>query len=136
VLLASVPYGLGVTTVLFGKHLDKLAFDKSKGIRTLPIVLGEAAARWVTIVLSVGMYLSTLALLAWQEMWALAAVVGALPLLLLVIRMYREPKPEERPKGYRGWPLWFVAAAFIHNRRFGLLFVGGLAAQVIAEELL
>ena len=44
VVLASVPYGLGVTTVLFGKHLDKLAFDKEKGIRTMPIVLGEKAA--------------------------------------------------------------------------------------------
>src|SRR3990172_1703301 len=43
VLLASVPYGLGVTTVLFGKHLDKLDFDKSKGIRTMPIVLAGLA---------------------------------------------------------------------------------------------
>ena len=53
VLLASVPYGLGVTTVLFGKHLDKLDFDKEKGIRTMPIVLGEKLARHITIALSV-----------------------------------------------------------------------------------
>jgi len=133
VILASVPYGLGVTTVLFGKHLDKLSFDKEKGIRTMPIVLGEKAARWVTIVLSVGMYVATAALAVWQEMPALILVVGALPLLLLVLRFYSKPKPAQAPEGYRGWPLWFVAIAFIHNRRFGLLFVTGLGLQLALE---
>jgi len=136
VILASVPYGLGVTTVLFGKHLDKLSFDTSKGIRTMPIVLGEGLARRVTIVLSVLMYVSTLALAIWQEMWALGLVVGALPLLALLVRFYRQPKPAEPPEGYRGWPLWFVAVAFIHNRRFGLLFVTGLGIQVVAETII
>lgn len=136
VLLASVPYGLGVTSVLFGKHLDKLAFDRSKGIRTAPIVLGEALARRVTVAVSVLMYVSTAALAVWQQMPALLLVAGALPLLLLVFRIYRSPKPEGPPEGYRGWPLWFVGAAFIHNRRFGLLFVSGLALQVIAEQVL
>jgi 1,4-dihydroxy-2-naphthoate octaprenyltransferase len=135
VLLASVPYGLGVTTVLFGKHLDKLAFDTSKGIRTMPIVLGETAARHVTIALSVLMYVSTGALAAWQEMWALVLVVGALPLMQLVWRFYSKPKPEKPPEGYPGWPLWFVAVAFIHNRRFGLLFVTGLGLQLVLEKI-
>lgn len=135
VVLASVPYGLGVTTVLFGKHLDKLPFDKEKGIRTMPIVLGEKLSRYVTIILSVGMYVATAALAVWQEMWALVAVVGALPLLLLVIRFYSRPKPEKPPENYPGWPLWFVAIAFIHNRRFGLLFVGGLSAQLALEGI-
>ncbi len=81
VLLASAPYGLGVTSVLFGKHLDKLDFDKSKGIRTMPIVLGESLARRVTMVICVLMYVSAAALAVWQEMWALVLVVGALPLL-------------------------------------------------------
>jgi 1,4-dihydroxy-2-naphthoate octaprenyltransferase len=136
VLLASVPYGLGVTTVLFGKHLDKLDFDASKHIRTAPIVLGESLSRRVTVVLSVLMYASTAALAVWQEMWALVLVIGAIPLLMLLIRFYRTPKPEKPPEGYRGWPLWFVGIAFIHNRRFGMLFVAGLALQLAAEALL
>src|SRR5207245_1480170 len=129
VLLASIPYGLGVTTVLFGKHLDKLDFDASKGIRTMSIVLGESVARYVTIALSVLMYISTAALVVWEGMWALVLVAGALPLLALVVRFYRRPKPRHPPEGYRGWPLWFVGVAFIHNRRFGMLFVAGLALQ-------
>ncbi len=136
VLLASVPYGLGVTTVLFGKHLDKLDFDRSKGIRTMPIVLGESIARRVTVGLALLMYASAAALAVWQEMWALVLVLGALPLLLLLVRVYRSPKPEHPPEGYRGWPLWFVGIAFIHNRRFGLLFVAGLALQLAAEAVI
>jgi 1,4-dihydroxy-2-naphthoate octaprenyltransferase len=38
VFVASLPYGLGATTVLFGKHIDKLEQDKQKGIRTLPVI--------------------------------------------------------------------------------------------------
>ena len=41
VVLASLPYVLGVTTVIFGKHIDKLREDKAKGIHTLPVILGE-----------------------------------------------------------------------------------------------
>jgi 1,4-dihydroxy-2-naphthoate octaprenyltransferase len=136
VLLASVPYGLGVTTVLFGKHLDKLDFDASKHIRTAPIVLGEGLSRRVTVVLSVLMYVSTAALAVWQEMWLLVLVLGAIPLLMLLIRIYRSPKPDEPPEGYRGWPLWFVGIAFIHNRRFGMLFVVGLGLQIVLEAAL
>ncbi len=136
VILASFPYGLGVSSVLFGKHLDKLDFDSSKGIRTMPIVLGEALARRVTIVLAVLMYITTAAFAVWQEMWALILVVGALPLLSLLVRFYSRPKPAKPPEGYRGWPLWFVGVAFIHNRRFGLLFVSGLALQLIAEAII
>ena len=135
VLLASIPYGLGVTTVLFGKHLDKLDFDASKGIRTMPIVLGESLARQVTIALSALMYVSTATLAVWEGMWALVLVAGALPLLALVVRFYRRPKPKRPPEGYRGWPLWFVGVAFIHNRRFGMLFVAGLALQLAVDAI-
>ena len=133
VLLASVPYGLGVTTVLFGKHLDKFDFDKSKGIRTMPILLGERNARYVTIVLAILMYVSTVVLAAVEGMWLLLHAMAGLPLLWLMIKFYRNPKPAERPKGYRGWPLWFVGMAFIHNRRFGMLFLAGLAIQLFAD---
>ncbi len=44
-VLASLPYALGPTTVIFGKHIDKLDADKAKGIHTLPVIIGEKAAR-------------------------------------------------------------------------------------------
>ncbi len=135
VVLASIPYALGVTTVLFGKHLDKLAFDTEHGIRTLPMLLGEARARRLTQLLSLAMYASVIALAVWQTMPGLLLVAGALPLLLWVFRIYSSPKPKEPPEDYKGWPLWFVGIAFIHNRRFGVLFVAGLILQLVGEEV-
>lgn len=136
VVVASLPYAFGVTTVLMGKHLDKLSFDTERHIRTMPMLLGEAGARRATQALSIAMYASVVALVVWQRMPGLLLVAGALPLLLLVLRGYESPKPKEPPDGYPGWPLWFVGFAFIHNRRFGMLFIAGLSLQLIGEAII
>ena len=47
VVWASLPYVLGVTTVIFGKHIDKLLVDKAKKIFTLPVLIGEKVARYI-----------------------------------------------------------------------------------------
>jgi 1,4-dihydroxy-2-naphthoate octaprenyltransferase len=82
------------------------------------------------------MYASVVALVVWQRMPGLLLVVGALPLLLLVLRAHNAARPQEPPDRYPGWPLWFVGFAFIHNRRFGGLFVVGLALQLIGEAVI
>ena len=43
VIIASLPYALGVTTVLFGKHLDKVDFDANNKTNTMVVLLGERA---------------------------------------------------------------------------------------------
>ena len=43
VVLASLPYALLCTTVLMGKHIDKIPWDAPDGTHTLPVILGEAA---------------------------------------------------------------------------------------------
>lgn len=45
-VLASLPYALGTTMVIFGKHIDKINADRAKGIRTLPVLIGEKLARF------------------------------------------------------------------------------------------
>jgi 1,4-dihydroxy-2-naphthoate polyprenyltransferase len=47
--------------------------------------------------------------------------------------MFSRPKPEERPAEYPAdaWPLWFVAMAFQHNRRFGEWYLLGLILDVV-----
>src|SRR3972149_8356360 len=64
VVIASLPYVLGVTTVIFGKHIDKLDMDKKKGIHTLPVVIGEKASRYAVLAMMIAPYLFTLYLLA------------------------------------------------------------------------
>ena len=57
--------------------------------------------------------------------------------LALVIRVYRQPRPEHMPPEYRAdiWPLWFVAFAFLHNRKFGGLFLLGLGLEAGLRQL-
>ena len=128
VILASLPYAFGVTTVLLGKHLDKLEFDRATHIGTLPVVLGEAAARRVTQALIVMMYVLAVVVAAWMRLPGLLLVLGAVPSAVRTIKFLSEPKPPERP-------LWYVGATFYHNRRYGLLLLAGLLLQVVLRQV-
>jgi len=133
VIAFSVPYALLVTSVLFGKHIDKIVPDTALGIRTLPVILGEHLARRTGQALMILFYpLVLLAVLAgWVGPWVLLAVL-AIPTLWRVLKVYNEPKPAEPPSWYpaRGWPLWFVGFAFRHTRLAGGLLTLGLLINV------
>jgi 1,4-dihydroxy-2-naphthoate octaprenyltransferase len=127
VVIASLPYVLGVTTVIFGKHIDKLAMDKAKGIHTLPVVIGEKASRYSVLAMMIAAYLFTIYLIAIRFFTPVMLVILlALPTFLQIYPKFLQPKPETRPEGQIGWPLYFVGYAFINNRKFGMLFMLGL----------
>ncbi len=132
VFAASVPYGLLVTTVLLGKHIDKLEADRSRHIRTLPVILGDALARRLTQALMAGFFVLVVVLVATgvTGVWSLVALLPARH-LPGVMRVFSRPKPERPPPGYPIWPLWYVAWAFRYTRQAGFLFVAGLAADAI-----
>ncbi len=48
-VLVGCCYGLGVTFVIFGAHIDKVEVDTEKGIHTLPMVLGDKNARYFSL---------------------------------------------------------------------------------------
>ncbi len=127
VWVASLPYAILVTSVLFGKHIDKIEADTALGIRTMPVILGERLARRVNQVLMLACYpiLVGAALAGWIGPWVLLVLLG-LPRLVTVLRTYSRPKPESPPQSYVGWPLWFVGYAFVHTRRAGGLLMLGL----------
>jgi 1,4-dihydroxy-2-naphthoate octaprenyltransferase len=138
VVLAGLPYAIGATTVIFGKHIDKYQADKEKGIHTLPVLLGERAARHIVVSMMVLQYLFVIYLVIIRFFTPLMLVVlFALPTLRMALAVYRQAKPAEAPGGYPAgrWPLWFVGFAFWHNRRFGLLFLLGLIGDVILRTL-
>ncbi len=56
VALAGVPFGLSVVSINIGKHIDKSAEDRKKGVGTLPVRIGEKAARYVNIAVLVLIY--------------------------------------------------------------------------------
>lgn len=137
VVLAGLPYALGVTTVLSGKHIDKVADDRAKGIRTVPVLLGERNARYTVLAMIALQYALVIYLVAVGFFTPVMLVVLlALPTFNMVWQAYRRPKPEERPENYPAdvWPIWFVGFSFYHNRRFGLLFLLGLIAEVVLRR--
>lgn len=136
VVAASLPYVLGVTTVIFGKHIDKLDMDRKKGIHTLPVVIGEKASRYTVLAMMIAPYLITLYLVFARFFTPVMLIVFlALPAFLKIYPVFLKPKPETRPEGSRGWPLYFVGFAFYNNRTFGSLFMFGLLLDVALRLL-
>jgi 1,4-dihydroxy-2-naphthoate octaprenyltransferase len=136
VALASLPYALGVTTVIFGKHVDKYEVDKAKRIFTLPVVIGEKAGRVIIVGMMALQYLTVAALiLSGFFTPVMVVVLLALPdFFKRILPLYRAPKPAEKPANFPDvWPNYFVAAAFVNNRSFGLWFLAGLIADSILK---
>ena len=132
VLAASVPYALLVTSVLIGKHIDKLSADQSRGIRTLPVILGEARARFLNQYLMASFFLLVpLLVLTGTLGVATLGVLAALPRAIRVIRVAGAPRPQEAPPNFPIWPLWYVAWAFVLTRLAGGLLVLGLVVDAI-----
>ena len=79
----SLVFALGPTTVLFGKHTDKLELDRAKAVNTLPVILGEKLSRQCVMAMIAGQYLLSVALV----------VSGSFgwPLLLVLINLPRLP---------------------------------------------
>ncbi len=141
VIIASLPYVLGVTTVIFGKHIDKFNIDKSKKIYTLPVVIGEKAARYSVLTMMILPYLFTFYLIATKFFTPIMLIVLlAIPTFRQVYPALLKPKPETRPEGFPdgqgGWPLFFAPLSFQNNRKFGSLFMFGLLIDVALRLIL
>ena len=158
-LLLSTPYGLLVTNVLVGKHVDKYFLDKEKGIKTLPVILGYEKSKNLVKILSIFTYLLIIILIISNFLTAWAFIVFiSLPRLVTVWRIFSIDKPENAPiipkigglKARIGllnidyifknesnegvtwpiWPLWYVAWAFWLNKSIGFLFIVSLILEI------
>ncbi len=140
VVVAGLPYALGVTTVIFGKHIDKSGLDREKGIRTVPVLIGEAASRAIVVAMMLIPYgiVAVLIALRWLTP-APAVVLLALPALLRGLPPFLKPRPATRPEGFPegqgGWPLYFAPLAFVYTRSFGTWFLVGIAAEAALRIL-
>ncbi|HTP03492.1 MAG TPA: prenyltransferase, partial [Anaerolineales bacterium] len=138
VILASIPVGLNVVTINLGKHTDKAKEDIVKGVRTLPVLIGETAARYVTIGAIVLSYFITFYLILVPHFFT--------PVLLLVLVAYKpamaaiqrlsKPRPDGPPPGYPIWPRWFSTVCFVHNRVFSNWFVLALIIDTLIRTFL
>lgn len=132
VLLVSVPYGLGVMSILLGKHIDQESYDAAKEINTMPVIVGDRPARLMAAALILMMYIFTF----------FSVILGALSVtavLVLVnygriadaLRVLAKQRPAQPPVGYIGWPLWYHRQCLLHNKSFGWLYIGALVIAAI-----
>ncbi len=134
-MLASLPFGLGVMTILTGKHIDQMDFDSARDIRTLPVLIGERAARVLNIAAICAIYSIVAVLIGFGRLTPFAAaIVLAVPRAAHAIKVMSRPRPPEAPDGYVGWPLWYHRACLEHNRVLGWTYIGGLAAGAVAAR--
>ena len=132
VALAGVPFGLSVVSINIGKHIDKSADDRKKKVGTLPVRIGEKAARYLNMAVLVLIYAVILYLIFVPRFFTpvLLIVFLAGKRLLYAVGVHTKPRPAEPPKEWPAWPVWFAGFAFHHNRLFSNLFLLGLAADV------
>ena len=138
VALAGVPIGLSVVSINLGKHIDKSAQDKLKKVGTLPVVIGEKAARYVNMAVIALIYLVILYLVFITHYFTpvMLLVLLAGKRALYAFGVLAKPRPEEPPAEWKFWPTWFSGFSFYHNRLFANLFVLALIADVILRLLL
>jgi 1,4-dihydroxy-2-naphthoate octaprenyltransferase len=128
VALAGVPFGLSVASINIGKHIDKMMDDKKKGIGTMPVRVGEKAARYINIAAIVIAYLVIAYLVFIPRYFTPVMLIVFLAVMRarVAIAVLAKPRPEGPPEGYEFWPTWYSAFNFYHNRLFGGLLILGL----------
>ncbi len=138
VALAGVPFGLSVVSINMGKHIDKSSEDRKKGVGTLPVRIGEKAARYINIGVFALIYLVILYLVFVPRFFTpvLLIVFLAGKRLMLAIGVHTKPRPSEPPKEWKGWPTWFSGFAFYHNRLFSNLFILAILADTLLRIFL
>jgi 1,4-dihydroxy-2-naphthoate octaprenyltransferase len=138
VALVGIPFGLSVASINIGKHIDKLDDDKRKGVGTMPVIVGEKAARYINIAALVLIYVVIVYLIFVPHYLTpvMFIVFLAGKRLLLALKMLRKSRPAESPEDYPAWPTWFSAFNFYHNRMFGGLFILGLVVDTLLRIFL
>ncbi len=127
ILLASLPYGLIVASVLIGKHIDKIGPDIEKGVKTIPVLLGEKNSKALNKINFILFYVMIFALVIFKVTTPyILLTLLAIPRLIESWKIHSQDKPDSPPEGWTVWPLWYVGWAMYFNRKAGELLIGGL----------
>lgn len=137
IILASLPYGLIVASVLIGKHIDKIGPDTGKGIKTVPVLLGEKNSKILNKITFILFYVMIFALVLFKVASPfILLTLLAIPRLIESWKVYSEEKPDSPPDGWTVWPLWYVGWAMYFNRKAGELLIGGLMLSLLVPWII
>jgi len=134
VVLAGIPYGLGVASINIAKHIDKRDDDKARGVGTFPVRAGEAFARRTDQFSLIMIYVVILYLVFATRYFTPAMLIVFLAYkdVLTFFKVLNYPKPAQAPEEAKAfWPVWFSGFAFQHNRQFGGYILMGLIIDAL-----
>lgn len=102
VALAGIPFGLCVASINVGKHIVKRVEDKTKGVTTLPVLIGETAARVLNITVISLAHAIILCLVFLSRFFTPAMLFVFLASINVwkAIQRLSKPRPAEAPQGY------------------------------------
>jgi 1,4-dihydroxy-2-naphthoate octaprenyltransferase len=95
-LLISIPFGILVALVLLANNIRDISKDRSKGIRTLPIIIGERNGLRLYSILVIIAYAGMIgmSIVGPLYLWSLIVVLS-LPLALKLIRQMMQKIPDD-----------------------------------------
>ena len=154
--LFTIPYGLAVTAVVVGKHLDKLDKDAKRGVRTLPVILGKEKGLLLMKILVTGFYITIFILpFTGATGWWVILSLGSIPWAIRLFKTLNSHTPRDKyeafqlaedviPKDLKEkyspedpnfevplWPLWYVAWGVWWVRVAGSFLIASLIIDII-----
>jgi 4-hydroxybenzoate polyprenyltransferase len=107
-------------------------------VGTLPVRIGEKAARYLNIIVMILIYLVIIYLVFVPRYFTpvMLIILLAVKRLILAVRVHLEPRPQEPPEDYEHWPTWFAAFGFYHNRALGGLLILGMIIDAVLRVFL
>ncbi|MBT3274403.1 MAG: prenyltransferase [Spirochaetales bacterium] len=136
-IIASLPYGLIVASVLVGKHMDKREADQNAGVRTIPVLVGHKGSSLLLKISSVLFFALIALVVIWKFTGPYIAVsILALTRLFKAWKTWSKPKPAEAPEGWTVWPLWYVGWAMYFNRQAGSFLILGLLLNLAVPAII
>ena len=95
-LLISIPFGILVALVLLANNIRDISHDRSKGIRTLPIIIGERNGLRLYSILVIIAYagMISMSIAGPLYLWSLIVMLS-LPLALKLIRQMMQKIPDD-----------------------------------------
>jgi 1,4-dihydroxy-2-naphthoate polyprenyltransferase len=115
--------------------VDKIEADRKKGVGTLPVRMGESAARMFnifTILLSYALVLYLVFVTRFFSPTVLLVFLAA-GRGWNVIKLLGKPRPAEAPPGFDLWPRWFSTPQLRHIRLFGGLYILGIIFDILVQ---
>ncbi len=154
--LFTIPYGLAVTAVVVGKHLDKLEKDREKGVHTLPVILGKERGILLMKILVISFYLVIFLFpLLKVTGWWIYLTYLSIPVTMRLFKTLNAPTPVDKHEAFKLaedviprdlkekyspddpdaevplWPLWYVAWGVWWIRITGGVFLLSLLIDLI-----